>query len=722
MTTKKEPSHKTPPELLRLDDPLTALPGVGEKRAQSLEKLGLFTVWDLLDHFPRDYEDHHLRACIAALPMEEPVCFAGMVTAPFQVKPTYKGTLVVSGFVTDGTGQVEVVFFNRTVVCKTLLPKQTYFFYGTLTQKGRHRQMLSPRFWREGDPDFFGGWAPVYPLRAGITETFLRRLMRKAVLCLGQMTESLSDPMRRQYHLLPLVRAYEAIHFPENGTEMAEARRRLAFEELLCLQLGLSLLRGRREGQRAIAMVRQDIPSFLQGLPFPLTEAQLRVLNQMAADLRRPIPMNRLLQGDVGSGKTVVAAACVWIAFQNGCQTALMAPTEILARQHLKTMNVLLAGTGLRVGLLTGGLSMKEKRQVLEDLRLGRIDLLVGTHALLSDPVVFSRLGLVITDEQHRFGVGQRAALTAKAGEAASGLHPHVLVMSATPIPRTLALMLYGDLDLSVIDQLPPGRMPVKTLLIGEDKRQRLYGFVRKQVALGRQVYIVCPAVSEDEEAPPEEEAEGAETPAPRKAPRPFPLQAVEELAPRLQREIFPDLTVGMVHGQMKHEEKQAVMEAFAGGRLSVLVSTTVIEVGVDVPNASLMIVENAERFGLSQLHQLRGRVGRGGGEAYCVLLTDSRNPDSLRRLKTFCSTTDGFRIAEEDLRQRGPGDFFGSRQHGLPPLKLAALERDFRLLESAQEAARALLQQDDTLSQPEHQTLQAQVQRLFWNNRDSLQ
>lgn len=729
MDTKKERPLKAPPAPLRLDAPLTALPSVGEKRAQALGKLGLFTIWDLLDHIPRDYEDHHLRAGIAALPMEKPVCFSAMLTMPLQVKRTYKG-VVVRGLVTDGTGQVELVFFNRTAVCKTLLPGQTYLFYGTLTQNGRCRQLLSPRFWREGDPDFSLGWVPVYPLRAGITEAFLRRLMRKAVSCLPQMTESLSAWMLTQYRLLPLARAYEAIHFPETRAELAQARRRLAFEELLCLQLGLSLIRGRREGQQAIAMVRQNLPAFLSGLPFALTQAQLRVLHQAAADLQRPIPMNRLLQGDVGSGKTVVAAACAWIAFQNGCQTALMAPTEILARQHQKTMNVLLAGTGLRVGLLTGALSTKEKRQVLAEVRQGEIDLLVGTHALLSDPVTFSRLGLVITDEQHRFGVGQRAALTAKggtaetdeAGERVSGPRPHVLVMSATPIPRTLALMLYGDLDLSVIDQLPPGRTPVKTLLIGEDKRQRLYGFVRKQVALGRQVYIVCPAVSEDEEAPPEEGAEEAAPQPAGKPPRPRSLQAVEELAPRLQQEVFPDLTVGMVHGQMKSEEKQAVMEAFTGGKLSVLVSTTVVEVGVDVPNATLMIIENAERFGLSQLHQLRGRVGRGGGESYCVLLTDSRSPDSLRRLKTFCSTTDGFRIAEEDLRQRGPGDFFGAQQHGLPALKLASLERDLLLLESAQEAARTILNQDKTLSKLEHKTLRAQIQRLFFGREDSFQ
>ena len=681
---------------LALHTPLSQLPGIGPAREAALAKLGLCTVADLLAYFPRDYEDRTVRENIWTLPLEEPVCFAAMVAEPFRTSYIRKGMELTKGRVVDGTAQVDVTFFNQSYVSKLLQPGETYSFYGKLTGgSGFRRQMANPVFEKEGSSAFTGGIMPVYPLTAGISAKLMASLQRNAALCVPQIRETLPEDIRRENQLAPAEFSYRAIHFPQSWEELQSARRRLMFEELFCLNLGLTLIRGRRSQHEAIPFAKQNLAGFTQSLPFTLTDAQLRSAREAAEDLARPVPMNRLLQGDVGSGKTVVAAACAFLAWENGCQSALMAPTELLAQQHLKTMETLLGGTGMRIALLTGSMTAAQKRKCREALEAGEIDLIVGTHALLSEGVAFRRLGLVVTDEQHRFGVDQRAALSAKSGGT---FRPHVLVMSATPIPRTLALMIYGDLDLSVIDQLPPGRTPVDTMLIGEDKRQRLYGFVRKQVGLGRQVYIVCPAVDQEDE-------EG--------------MKAAEQFGRTLQQKVFPDLKVAIVHGKMKVADKQAVMAAFASGQTDVLVSTTVIEVGVDVPNASLMIIENADRFGLSQLHQLRGRVGRGQHQSYCVLISDNRNEMTRKRLKTLCATTDGFLIAEEDLKLRGPGDFFGSRQHGLPQLKLASLEGDMRLLHQAQDAARALLAKDPDLTRPDHEPLRARVEQLFRENRD---
>ena len=681
---------------LTLHTPLAALTGVGPAREKALAKLGLATIADLLAYFPRDYEDRTVRENIWTLPLEEPVCFAALVAEPFRTSYIRKGMDLTKGRVVDATAQVDVTFFNQPYVRNALKTGETYYFYGKLTGgTGFRRQMTNPYFEREGQNTFTGGIMPVYPLTAGVTAKLMGNLQRTASLCVEQIQETLSEDLRAAYDLAQAAFSYRTIHFPDSWEDLQKARRRLMFEELFCLNLGLTLIRGRRSQQEAIPFKIQNLEAFTSSLPFSLTDAQLRSAREAAADLEQPVPMNRLLQGDVGSGKTVVAAACAYLAWENGCQSALMVPTELLAQQHQKTMETLLGHTGMKIALLTGSMTAAQKRKCREALESGEIDLIVGTHALLSEGVAFHRLGLVITDEQHRFGVDQRAALSAKSGV---DQRPHVLVMSATPIPRTLALMIYGDLDLSVIDQLPPGRTPVDTMLIGEDKRQRLYGFVRKQVGLGRQVYIVCPAVSE-------EDSEG--------------MKAAEQFGRQLQREVFPDLKVAVVHGKMKSKDKQAVMEDFAAGRTHVLVSTTVIEVGVDVPNASLMIIENADRFGLSQLHQLRGRVGRGQHQSYCVLVSGNRNEMTRKRLKTLCATTDGFVIAEEDLKLRGPGDFFGARQHGLPQLKLASLEGDMRLLHQAQAAARGVLADDPDLSHPDHAPLRRRVEELFRENRD---
>ncbi len=680
-----------PERPITLHTPLTEFRGVGPARAASLAKLGLHTTADLLAYFPRDYEDRTLRESIATLPLNAPACVSALIAEPLRTSYLRPGMEVTKGRAVDHTGQLDLTFFRQSYVRRALHPGEAYVFYGQVTGYGSHRQMTNPLFEPEGKGELTGGITPVYPLSAGLSQNFLRSLLRAALPpCLDQLEDPLPPSLRAEHHLIDAPQAYQTIHLPTTWQALEAARRRLMFEELFCLNLGLTYLRARRETEPALPFPNQDLTALTRALPFQLTQAQQTAIHEAAADLAKPTPMSRLLQGDVGSGKTVVAAACALFAYQNGCQTAFMAPTELLARQHQATLETLLGPTGLRIALLTGSLTPAQKRKTTSALAAGEIDLVVGTHALLSEGVNFARLGLVITDEQHRFGVGQRAALAAKAGTA---LHPHVLVMSATPIPRTLALMLYGDLDLSILNELPPGRTPVETYLIHENKRQRLYGFVRKQVALGRQVYIVCPAVSEED---------------------PAGLKAAEQYGHTLQTEVFPDLRVGIVHGKQRPKEKQSVMAAFAAGALDILVATTVIEVGVDVPNASLMVIENADRFGLSQLHQLRGRVGRGPHQSYCVLLSDNENPQTRQRLKTLASTTDGFALAEADLKQRGPGDFFGTRQTGLPQLRLATLEGDLRLLQEAQTAARQTIQTDPTLTHPDHQALRRRISALF--------
>ena len=691
---------------LTLGSGLRELPGIGEARASRLEKLGLATVEDLLRYFPRDYEDRRQRYTIAAAPVELPVCVAAMVAEPPRRSYIRKGLELTKARVVDARGSMELTFFNQSYVKNALIPGESYIFYGMVEGLPPRRRMTNPVFEPEDRPRFTGRIMPIYPLTAGISNNLLSGLTLRCVQdCAQAMPEILPFRVRQAHALAACGYSYQNIHFPASEEALALARRRLIFEELFYLSCGLAFLRSRREGASGPVFRRERLEPFFDLLPFSLTEAQRRAIREAAEDCASGRPMNRLVQGDVGSGKTMVAAACCFLAWKSGWQAALMAPTEILAEQHFRTLSGVLAPAGLRVGLLTGSLRAGEKKKVRAALAAGEIDLLVGTHAILSAGVEFARLGLVITDEQHRFGVGQRSALAAKGG----GLSPHVLVMSATPIPRTLALIIYGDLDVSVIDELPPGRTPVETFLVGEDKRTRMYQFVRRQVAEGRQVYIVCPAVEEVQPSP-----EGEEPP-----PGFADLKAVTAYARDLQERVFPDLRVGFVHGRLKPREKEAAMAAFAGGALDVLVSTTVIEVGVDVPNASLIIVENADRFGLSQLHQLRGRVGRGRHQSYCVLITSNRNQETRARLKVLTRTTDGFRISEEDLKLRGPGDFFGKRQHGLPQMRIADLAGDTRLLKEAQEAAQALLAEDPALARPEHQPLKEQIRRLFTEHAD---
>ena len=684
---------------LTRDTPLTDLPGVGPARGKKLEKLGLRTLGDALEHLPQRYEDRRECCALRDAPRDRPCCVSAMVAETPRVSYIRRGLSLVKVKAVDGTGTVYITFFNQDYIREAVRRGESYIFYGTVERQGNLFSMTNPVFEREGTARTTGLIMPVYPLTAGISNNLMAGITRRAAgSCLDGLPEILPAGLRREHKLCQTQFARKNIHYPADFEALAIARRRLVFEELFVLTCGLAQLKDRRSAGEGRVM--EGSPAdFAALLPFPPTGAQRRAMEDMAADLRSGKAMNRLVQGDVGSGKTAVAAFGAWAAAKNGAQCALMAPTELLAEQHARTMEALLAPAGVRVALLTGSVKGKEKKALLSALAAGEIDLVVGTHALFSQGVEYKELGLVIADEQHRFGVAQRGALAEKSG----AVPPHILVMSATPIPRTLALIIYGDLDVSVMDELPPGRTPVDTFLVGEDKRARMYGFVRKQVGEGRQVYMVCPAVEENGGG--WEDGPGMD------------LKAVTAYAGELRERVFPELRVGFVHGRLKAKEKEDVMSAFHRGELDVLVSTTVIEVGVDVPNASLMVIENAERFGLSQLHQLRGRVGRGKHKSYCVLVTASRSETARERLRALCATGDGFQIAEEDLRLRGPGDFFGKRQHGLPQLKVADFAADMELLKEAQAAARELVAADPELKKPSHRLLKKKVRELFREN-----
>ena len=685
------------------DREIRFLKGIGEKRAGLYEKLGVFSVRDLLRDFPRDYED---RRTIAPLGMVTPgmsVCVrASVITAPTQARIP-GGTAMVRLRIADESGEADVTFFNQVWVKNNLHVGEEYIFYGLFQQwknaQGRAAKRLSlvnpvyERVREDGPGANTGRIMPVYRLTAGLGQQHLRASVTAALdLCGGEFEEILPQYLRDRYVLQNAAFCYQNIHFPESGDALGEARRRFVFEELFLLALGLRRMKGEREVQ-GIPIDPPPLERFTQVLPFTLTGAQRRAIEEIARDLASGRPMNRLVQGDVGSGKTMVAAAAAWMACSCGCQTALMAPTELLAAQHYETLSGLFEKLGLRTLLLTGSLTAAKKRQLRAVIASGEADVVIGTHALLTADVTFAKLGLVITDEQHRFGVLQRSALAGKGmGEE---VPPHTLVMSATPIPRTLALMLYGDLDVSRIDELPPGRKPVRTFAVDESYRPRIESFIRRLVGEGRQVFIVCPLV---------ESPDGTDD----------GRKAVEDYAKNLRETVFPDLTVELLHGRMKQKQKDEIMARVAAGAVDILVATTVIEVGIDVPNAALMVVENSERFGLSQLHQLRGRVGRGSHESYCILMENGGGEATKERLKAMVETNDGFRIAEADLKLRGPGDFFGSRQHGIPTLKIADVAADNQVMMHASEAAGLVAEADPALERPEHALLRREIERMF--------
>ena len=669
-----------------LDRSIRELKGVGERRAQLYRKLNIDTVGDLLRHYPRAYEDwSKVTPASSAMP-NTPCCVKGwVVSAPTEYR-VRKGMTLYRFRVSDGRDTVQVTLFNNRYAAAKVHRDEEVLLYGTVTRNGRHFEMSSPLVEAAGTGERI---RPIYRQSEGLTSRMIETNVQQALAWLASEPppDCLPEDLRRQMQLCDQFTAWQDVHFPPTGTALETARRRLVFEELFVLQIGLLRMKNRARGVAGARMQHDFTAEYAARLPFRLTGAQSRAIADCVADLAAERPMSRLVQGDVGSGKTAVAAGVAYTVIRNGWQAAMMAPTEILAEQHAETLQKLLGDT-VRIGLLTGSVPAARRRALLEALAGGELDLLVGTHALISEQVRFARLGLVITDEQHRFGVGQRAALAAK------GVNPHMLVMSATPIPRTLALILYGDLDVSVLDELPPGRQPIQTYAISSNKRERAYGFVRRHLDEGRQGYIVCPLVEEGEE--------------------PTDLTAATQLFKTLQDGPFRGYRLGLLHGRMKPSEKERTMASFAAGEIQLLVSTTVIEVGVDVPNAVILVVENAERFGLAQLHQLRGRVGRGQYPSSCILISDHGGEETRRRLQVMCATTDGFRIADEDLKMRGPGDFFGNRQHGLPNLHMADLMADMPLVQLAQTSAANRLSADPKLSRPENAPLRFAVARLF--------
>ena len=674
--------------MAKLTDPVTLLRGVGPTRAKQFQALNIHTLGDLICHFPRSYEDRTRLLQVAQLEADKPACFRAMVMNTPRTNHIRKGLDLTKVQVADHTGRLNLTFFNAKYAVEHLEYGKEYIFYGCLTGDYSGYGMTNPVF---EDVDSAAVITrrvmPIYPLTAGLSNAVLLKTVRQALAICDPPEEILPEEIRQRYGILGAEEAYRVIHEPDSMEQAEAARKRMIFEEFFVFSAGLSLMRAARAEKRTQPYARRDLSPFYQRLPFTLTGAQQRAIREILEDMGKGVPMNRLVQGDVGSGKTMVAAAAAYCAAINGCQSALMAPTEILAEQHYASLSSLFAPMGMTVALLTGSMTQKEKKAVREALENGDVQIAVGTHALISESTVFRKLGLVITDEQHRFGVGQRSRLSSK-GEA-----PHLLVMSATPIPRTLALLMYGDLDVSILDELPPGREAVDTFLVSESYRPRINAFIRKQVAQGHQCFVVCPAV---------EENDGLD------------VKSATVWAETLQKTVFPDLRIALLHGQMKGAEKEAAMAAFARREADVLVATTVIEVGVDVPNATLMVIEDADRFGLSQLHQLRGRVGRGNAESYCILTTHNRNPETIQRLKALCKTTDGFQIAEEDLKLRGPGDFFGSRQSGLPAFRMADLSFDLELLKQAQQASAQWIEEAGTQDTPEANALRSRVAVLF--------
>lgn len=668
------------------DTPVRYLKGVGPKTAERFEKLGILTLSDLLCHYPRRYLDFSKPYSIAEAPADTECVVKAEVFAKPGGRILPGGRRMERITAGDDVSSLEITWFNNPYAAQKLELGQEYYFQGIVTGGMLRRQMVNPQVRTDAQVKS-SPFEAVYPQTEGLTSSAIAKCVRQLLPHAELLPDPLPPEMLKKYRLLSKADAVRAIHCPATEEEAFAARRRLIYEELLVLQLGIGRMKNHGAASTGAPMKKADASPFWESLPFSPTGAQRRAVEEILTDMSGETSMNRLLQGDVGSGKTLVAAAAIWACIRAGYQAALLAPTEILASQHAENLNRLLSPFGMRAALLTGGTKAAARRTTLAAIRDDEADLIVGTHAILSEGVEFARLGLAVVDEQHRFGVRQRGLLAEKAA------NPHLLVMSATPIPRTLGLLMYGDLDISILDELPPGRKPIKTRCITGKKRADLYGFLDREIGSGRQVYIVCPAI---------EDAGGSG------------LNAVKSYYEDIAKAYLPDRRVGLMHGRLKPKEKAEVMDDFKSGRLDALVSTTVIEVGVDVPNATVMVIENAERYGLSALHQLRGRVGRGAAESWCFLVSDNASESVQKRLKFLCSTSDGFAVAQYDLETRGPGDFFGSRQHGLPTLQIADLMNDTRTLHAAQSEAVALLAEDPLLERPEHALLARQVEQMF--------
>ncbi len=673
---------------MNLQDNASVLKGVGKKRLPLLEKLHIETIDDLLHFFPRRYEDRRKVIPIMAAPFGREVLVSGQVMSKQMAGSPYSRKRLLKVQIEDNTGSLELLFFNGKYLESYFKPGEQMTFFGKITLNNGRRQMAHPEFHKLGDPKDVRGLLPVYPLTDGLTQNNLRAWELQARDAIRQITEWLPSELVETYHLCSPAYAIENIHFPREERPVLESRYRMIFEELLILQTGLFYIKqGASAAEKGVRCAKEaDVQPFLSGFPFQLTSGQMRSWQEIERDLESDKPMNRLVQGDVGSGKTAVAQLAMYKTVRSGFQAAMMAPTELLAKQHYANLSRSFAPFGIRTALLSSSTKAAERGELLAALAAGEIDILIGTHAILQPDVIFENPGLFVTDEQHRFGVNQREVLNAK------GENPNVLVMTATPIPRTLAVILYGDLDISVIDTLPAGRKPIRTFLRYQDARPKIYDFVEAQVQQGRQAYVVAPLIEESESI----DCKSAQ-------------EVYEELCVR-----YPRLRIGLVHGAMKQQEKDTVMESFQRGELDVLVSTVVIEVGIDVSNATVMVIENCERFGLAQLHQLRGRVGRGSEQSYCILISGSDSQIAQKRNEILCSTEDGFVIAEEDLKLRGPGEIFGTRQHGLPELNISDLVKNADILEKVRLAAKEIIEQDPALTAPQHAILKQKIQKMF--------
>lgn len=662
------------------------LKGVGPQRATKFAKMGIDTVGQLLSLYPRAYIDYSAPVAVAAAPYDLPCAVKAEVISKTKGVRVAGGRSLFKVNCADDGSSLQLVFFNNPYAVDKLQVGSEYIFYGKVGGGFTGREMIAPTFLPADSKVVL---TPLYPLTEGLSNYAVSNAVQNALANIEEVPEILPAEILEKYQLETKLSALQLVHEPKNLEDVQKGRRRFIFEELFVLQLGMLLMRGRETAQTGAPMHKVSLVKFYESLPFVPTGAQMRAIEEITQDMIQKTPMNRLLQGDVGSGKTLVAAAAIVLAARNGYQSVLMAPTEILAQQHAETLAKILTPLGIEVALLTGSVKGKARKSVLAAIEHGQAQAIVGTHAVLSDPVTFQNLGLAITDEQHRFGVRQRGLLASKAE------HPHLLVMSATPIPRTLALLMFGDLDISVLDEMPPGRKKIKTLAITGKKRGDMFGFLGKEIANGRQVYIVCPLIEIGESE--------------------LDLQAAATYVEEVAKPLLPRARIGLMHGKLKPKDKAEVMHQFKEHELDILVSTTVIEVGVDVPNATVMVIEDAERYGLSALHQLRGRVGRGGAESYCILVSDHANEQARERLWFLCHTSDGFEVAKFDLENRGPGDFFGSRQHGLPTLQIADLATDTRVLKAAQSEAIDLLKKDPTLVKKEHQSLAQAVEQMFY-------
>lgn len=664
--------------------------GVGPNRVKLLNLLGIYTIEDLISYYPRAYQDRSKIKKIEELQEGEEALIEAVTLSGVSTFKLRRNMSVSKVQVQDDTGRCLITWFNQDYIKSTIHAKEKYKFYGKVTKKIGQTEMTSPVFDKEGENKNTGKIIPVYPTTKKLSENAIRQAIENALMLVeNELEDNLPEYIKKEYELENLETAVKQIHFPTDFNSLTEARKRLVFEELLTFQLALLSLKNQYDNEiRGIKYSKQvKMSDVINILPFKLTKAQLKVLEEIDQDMESDKPMNRLLQGDVGSGKTVVAMISAYKAVKSGYQVALMAPTTILASQHIVNFNKILNQFGIKCELLVSSLTKKQKNIVLDKLKNGEIDIIIGTHALLQENVEFKKLGLVVTDEQHRFGVKQRSIIAGK------GNNPDILVMTATPIPRTLAIIVYGDLDISVIDELPPNRKKIDTVAVKENMSDRIISFIKKNVDEGRQAYIVCPFVDENEEME--------------------DVKSVEKLAESYKDEIFKDYKVEILHGKMKPKEKDKIMQDFKGNKISILISTTVIEVGVDVPNANIMVIENAERFGLAQLHQLRGRVGRGEYKSYCILKYNSNSGRVRERMKIMTETEDGFKIAEKDLELRGAGEFFGTRQHGLPEFKIANIFEDIKILKQVQELALKIEMQDAKLEKEENKPLKKIVEKI---------